>query len=198
VGAPTKDIRDEKTWLVLELTHLGEKTAVTGELENHLKDLFGLSSGQVFIPYKICICDGKKTLLNVMEGYCFVEYALDSRDYIVGVRGSAYLKSILHSKIGYSYSLHTIPNSHIQELKEKLNEMASSSLNIGDRVVILRGIYEGVEGEILSLQEETACVVIRMRSLEAVRVLPKYALSPVDSELDLSSDQDLNAEVYDE
>lgn len=197
MGAPTKDVRDEKTWLVFELSHLGEKSAVTGELEKHLKDLFGLKSGQVFIPYKIVVCDGRKTLLNVMEGYCFAEYALDSRDYIVGVKGSPYLKNILHSKIGYSYSLHTIPNSHIQELKEKLNEMASSSLAVGDRVVILRGVYEGIEGEILSLQEETACIVIRMRSLQAVRVLPKYVLSPVGLEQDLSSEE-LNLEVSDE
>ncbi len=198
MGGSTKDVRDEKTWLVFELTYLGEKTAVTGELENHLKDLFGLKSDQVFIPYKICVCDGKKTLLNLMEGYCFVEYALDPRDYIIGVKNSAYLKNILHSKVGYSYSLHTIPNSHIEELKEKLNDMASSSLAVGDRVVVLRGIYEGVEGEVLSLQEETACIIIRMRSLQAVRVLPKYVLSPVGAESEAGFDHDLNPEAFDE
>lgn len=198
MGSPTKDVRDEKTWLVFELTHLGEKTAVTGELEKHLRDLFGLKSGQVFIPYKICVCDGRKTLLNVMEGYCFVEYLLDPREYVMGVRNSQYLKNVLHSKIGYSYSLHTIPNSHVQDLQEKLNQMASSTLAVGDRVVVLRGIYEGVEGEIISLAEETACVFIRLRSLEAVRVLPKFALSPAGEEREPDSDLDPDSEVIDE
>lgn len=187
MGSPTKDVRDEKTWLVFELTHLGEKTAVTGELEKHLKDLFGLKSGQVFIPYKIIVCDGRKTLLNVMEGYCFAEYLLDSREYVLGVRNSPYLKNVLHSKIGYSYSLHTIPNSHIQDLQEKLNQMASSTLAVGDRVVVLRGIFEGIEGEIISVTEDTACVFIRLRSLEAIRVLPKFALSPVGEDPGLDS-----------
>jgi transcription antitermination factor NusG len=185
VGAPTKDVRDEKTWLVFELTHLGEKTAVTGELEKHLKDLFGAKSEQVFIPYKVCICDGRKTLLNVMEGYCFLEYLLDSRDYILGVRNSPYLKAVLHTKSSVSYSLHTIPDSHIRELHEKLSQMASSSLAVGDKVVILRGAFEGLDGVILSMEKDSACVHIRLRSLEAVRVLPKFFLSPfgVDPEV---------------
>jgi len=179
VAAPFKDVRDEKTWLVFELTHLGEKSAVTGELEKHLKGLFGVKSGQVFIPYKVCMCDGKKTLLNVMEGYCFVEYLLDSREYLSASTDSPYLKSVLHSKVGYSYTLHTIPNAHLEGLREKLNAMASSTLAVGDRVMVIRGTFEGVEGEVIDLTEENASVFIRMRSLEAVRVLPKFALSPV-------------------
>lgn len=182
MGAPTKDVRDEKTWLVFELTHLGEKTAVTGELEAHLKVLFGATSEQILIPYKACICDGRKTLLNVMEGYCFLEYVLDSREYILGVRGSAYLKNVLHTKSSVSYSLHSIPDSHIRDLHEKLNQMASSSLAVGDKVVILKGSFEGLEGEILSMEKDSACVHIRLRSLEAVRVLPKFFLSPAGLE----------------
>lgn len=183
MGASSKDVRDEKTWLVFELTHLGEKTAVTGELEKHLKDLFGVKSGQVFIPYKLCICDGRKTLLNVMEGYCFVEYLLDSREYISATVDSPYLKTVLHSKVGYNYTLHTIPNSQLEGLRQKLNTMASSSLSVGDRVFVLKGAFEGIEGEIIEVTEDYACVHIKMRSLEAVRVLPKFALSPVSGGL---------------
>ena len=72
MGAPNKDERDEKTWLVFELTYLCEKTAVSGELEKHILDLFGIKPEQVFIPYRVCVSDGRKTLMNVMEGYCFV------------------------------------------------------------------------------------------------------------------------------
>ena len=179
MGAPSKDVRDEKTWLVFELTHLGEKSAVTGDLEKHLKGLFGVKSGQVFIPYKVCMCDGKKTLLNVMEGYCFVEYLLDPRDYISATTDSPYLKTVLHSKVGYNYTLHTIPNAHLDGLREKLNAMASSTIVIGDRVMVTRGTFEGVGGEVIEVSGEHACILIRMRSLEAVRVLPKFALSPV-------------------
>ncbi len=179
MGAPSKDVRDEKTWLVFELTHFGEKTAVTGELEKHLKDLFGVRSEQIFIPYKLCFCDGKKTLLNVMEGYCFVEYQLDPREYISATKDSLYLKSVLHSKSGYNYTLHTIPNLQLEGLREKLNLVASNSIAVGDRVMVLKGTFEGLEGEVISLNEDTACVLIKLRSLEAVRVLPKFMLSPI-------------------
>ena len=178
MGVSTKDSRDEKTWVVFELTYLGEKTAVTGELEKHLKDLFEVKPEQVFIPYKTYLCDGRAVLLNVMEGYCFVEYTLNSHDYIRGARESSYLKGVLHSKSGYTYSLHTIPNSHVQELKEKLQEMAASSIVVGDRVIISKGVYEGLTGEVLSVDKDFACVVIRLRTLEAVRVFPKFMLTP--------------------
>lgn len=179
MGAPNKDERDEKTWLVFELTYLGEKTAVSGELEKHILDLFGIKPEQVFIPYRVCVSDGRKTLMNVMEGYCFVEYTLDSREYVLAVRDSPYLKSVMHSKSGYTFSLHTVPNKQLEELKAKLNQMASSSISEGDRVLILKGSYEGVEGVALLVDEDSVCVRISLRSLESIRVFPKFVLSPL-------------------
>lgn len=182
MGATPKDTRDQKTWCVLELTRLGEKAAVTGELEKHLKELFGLRSGQIFIPYKVCFCDSRETIFNVMEGYCFVEYLLDARAYISSAIDSPYLKNALYSKIGYEHIIHTIPNSRLEELRKKLNEMTSSSLSPGDKVLVLTGTFEGIEGEILEVTQEYACLHIKMRSFEAIRVFPKFALTPVGGE----------------
>ena len=180
-GQP-KDERDQKTWAVFELTYQGEKAAAEGELEKYLKTTFGATSSQIFVPYRSYICDGRKTLFNVMEGYCFVEYFLDTRDYLSSVFGSPFLKSVLHSRTGYQQILHTVPNSKIEELREKLRNMAVSTLSIGDQVIISKGIYEGISGEVLSLTDKEACVHIKLRSLEAIRNIPRFALTPIGEE----------------
>ena len=85
----------------------------------------------------------------------------------------------MHSKSGYTFSLHTVPNKQLEELKAKLNQMASSSIAEGDRVLILKGSYEGVEGVALLVDEDSVCVRISLRSLESIRVFPKFVLSPL-------------------
>ena len=184
MGSPNRDVRDARTWVTFELTRLGEKAAITGDLFKYLVGLFGASRDQVFIPYKVCVCDGKTTVFNALEGYCFVEYVLTAGDYINAITDSPFIRSVLHSRVGYVQTLHTLPDSRIEEIRQELNVMTASSVVPGDRVLISSGTYAGVTGEVLEVLEDSVCLHIKLRSFHAVKVLPKFAISASTGESD--------------
>ena len=172
-----KSKSSSKTWVVFELTYHGEKAAVTGELLSHLTSLFQVSPDQVFIPYILYTIDNQSTLLNVMEGYCFLEYVLDAKDYITRIQNSKFLRAVLHSRSGYQYVLHTVQDSEVTSLREKLHEMTLSVLSVGDTVCVISGLFEGMSGVVLEIFEREVCLYFKLRSFEAVRILPRQAIS---------------------
>ena len=172
------DDRDERTWVVYELTHAGESLAAKGELEAHLESLFQNPLPEIFVPCLCYRCDGRLTLFNVMEGYCFVSSELDEHKYLDVVEDSPYLWKVLKtSGRKRSPALTTVADSHVLSLKRKLSQMCT--LNIGMRVQIRRGICKGLEGKVVGISGERAHVLISLRTLKTIRTIHKFAILPL-------------------
>jgi hypothetical protein len=178
-----RDQRDELTWVVVELSSLGERTALAGELEPFLRDWF--PDQEIFLPYLNLVLDGRPIHFKVMEGYCFVSSGLSPEEYLYAARESPYLWQVLHSK-GRNLALHTVPDETVKELSHKLSLMVASDIGEGMRVRITRGACENLMGEVLSVDQEkgVAQVLIETRTLKTIRGIPCYALLP-EGELDV-------------
>ena len=174
-----RDQRDEITWVVYELTHAGERLASDGELEGYLRRALKLdASHPVFVPYLTFQYGSRCSVFNVMEGYCFVASGLDDRAYVAVVSESPYLRNVLSTKGRGTITLMTVPHSSVIELQTRMGEMVAVEIEAGMVVEIVRGQYQGLEGQVVSLTAEMAHVLIELRTLRTIRTIPRFALLP--------------------
>ena len=173
-----RDDRDNRTWVVFELSYAGETAASEGALEGHLRGHFENPDIEIFIPYLSYCYDGRKSLFRVMEGYCFVSSGMDERLYTYAAQESPFLKQALSSGSGGSLVLLTVPERNVQELRDKLDMMVAVDIEDGMEVTVKRGACKGLEGTVVSLNKDSAQVLITMRTLRTIRTIPRFALSP--------------------
>jgi len=174
-----EDGRDDRSWVVLELSYKGERVAAEGQLHGVLVEALPAET-PIFIPYLSYTYEGKVNVFNVMEGYCFVASGLDERVYFNLVEASPYFNQVLHSHSGGNRFpvLLTVPETHVQDLQRKLADMVAVEITEGMRVEIRRGICRGLEGEVVALSAKNAQVLITLRTLRTIRTIPRYALLP--------------------
>lgn len=174
-----RDNRDGMTWVVFELSSAGESFASDGYLEEHLRQALQVPGHEVFVPYLSYAYDGRTALFNVMEGYAFAAAGLDERIYFNAVHNSPYLRGVLHFSGGNTPVLQTVPDSSVQELRDRLAEMVAVEIEEGMRVEITRGICQGLQGVVVGLSGEGAYVLVSLRTLRTIRTIPRFALLPV-------------------
>ena len=175
------DDRDERPWVVFELTYAGEGLAAEGLLEEHLRNYFSKDT-QIFVPYLTYTYGGQTSVFNAMEGYCFVESGVEEDTlYIRAASESPFLKKVFSSGGYRSYpALLTVPDSNVQELQKRLDDMIAVEIEDGMEVEVRKGISQGLAGTVLSLSEDTAHVLITLRTLRTIRAFPRFALLPKD------------------
>ena len=168
------DKRDGQTWVALELTHVGEQRAEEGTLEKSLRRELGVDDDwPVFIPSMTYVKDGKKTTLHLMEGYAFVATGLPEIQYfalerksnvsqVLSVRGSKGLRA-----------LSVLPNTKIQEIKEKMRTLQGEDLPLGSRVTVVDGTYAALSGEVVAAHDSVFFIHIVLRSLNIIATVPR-------------------------
>ena len=175
----SRDLRDRTTWVVLELTTLGEMRAEEGTLPRLIKQsLKGGSETKVFVP---CVTYNKgkdRIVLNMMEGYAFVESGLTEGAYIDLGHTCPYVQRAMFAYQHGLPVLTTITDVALEELRIGLKNMVAVELDVGMEVEVIEGPYSNMVGHILSMSDEMAHVYIELRSLRAIRSIPKMVLRP--------------------
>ncbi len=181
-----QDFRDGLTWVVLELTPIGEARAEDGTLGILLRDALKVDDDHpIFVP---CVTYSKgkdRVVLNMMEGYAFAASGLNENAYISLTHSCAYVQRAMFSRHQGVPVLSTITDQAIDELRRGLRKMVAVELEIGMEVEVSEGPYANLRGTILSLGEDVAHVYIELRSLRAIRSIPKVVLHPVDQEVEI-------------
>lgn len=181
------DFRDGLTWVALELTPSGELKIEEGTLEKSLRrDLDVSPEFQIFIPSLTFKRNGRNITIHLMEGYAFVESGLSETAYFSLPKRTTYVNQVMSTRSSRGMAvLSVIDNSYILELKEQMRSLLSSSIEVGETVLILEGIYSNLEGEVLAIEDEDAIIHIQLRSLNVVTKVNKMFLDPLkDKECD--------------
>jgi transcription antitermination factor NusG len=175
------DKRDEKTWITLELTTLGEIKVDEGCLEKILKR--ELSEGaEIFIPVSRYVQNGRKVTLHLLEGYIFISSGLDDMEYF-DLEHTPYIETVFSTVNPKGMRvLSTISNSYVEDMKDQLRGMSCKGLSSGDEINIVKGAYRKLTGKIVGFEEDVAFVSINLRSLSAIVELPNAYLSAVGEE----------------
>lgn len=180
------DKRDEKTWVILELSHLGEAKVTEGVFETQLKRLLGRKyrgeSYDLFVPCRIYERGGRKVALQLMEGYAFVDSDHDF-DFFLAIEGTDLVRKVMRtpSPSGVD-TLHSLPNREINGLRGQLREMIMKDVEEGTIATIAEGIYKNLEGLVLGLIDENAMVRIELRTISVITLIPQMFLETADTE----------------
>jgi len=160
------------------LSFAGEKLARSGELVAYLKSTFP-QTVDFFIPYATFTHLDKSSLINVMEGYFFIEYSLEDYKYLSLV-GTRYINNVLHDGQGRGATLLTVPDEKVSDLRSRLSSMIASELEVGMNVRVNRGPLQGICGVLLSFDGNYAQILIELRTLKAIRTVLRFELTPED------------------
>lgn len=172
------DLRDERTWVAIELTRAGEIKAVEGTLERTLRrDLELEPDHPVFVPVALFKRDGKVIPIHLMQGYCFVGSGLDETAYYALER-QQYVEQVLSTRAGkhkFRY-LSVISHAQVQAMQLKLRLMVTAEIPMHGVVSIIDGPYKGLEGRVIGLDEDNGYIRITLRSLDVVATVPRVFL----------------------
>lgn len=177
------DKRDEKTWVTLELTTLGEIKVEEGVLERILKrEISG--DTDIFIPVSRYVQNGRKVTLHLLEGYIFLATGLDEMEYF-HLETTPYVETVFSTTNRKGMRvLSVINNSYIEDMRDQLRGMACKGLKSGDEVDIVKGAYRKLRGKVIDFDtlNDKAHININLRSLSAIVELPNAYLSAVGEE----------------
>ncbi len=164
------------------MSPLGESLIRDGLYEGEIRKALGVSEDwPVFVPTKIFDKDGKKVVLTLMEGYCFVGTGLDEVRYFRLENGRLVTK-VMSQIINSMRVLHVLQNSKVEEIRQKMAQEIASDFQVGMRVSPTVGPFSGLEGVITLDQGEKAQVHFSFRSRKIWKTFPKVLLTPVTGE----------------
>ena len=172
------DLRDETTWVAVELTRMGENHVVDGSLERQIRrDLHVDETYPIFIPIALFHRDGKVTPIHLVEGYVFIASGLDDVAYFA-LENRPYANAVMSTQQGkYKMRcLSVITDAQVRAMKEKLREMVSAEIRLHATVDVRGGTYGGLEGTVIGLDDQSGFVRIVLRSLDVVATVPRIFL----------------------
>jgi hypothetical protein len=195
-----RDQRDDLTWVVLELTDAGERLAEEGGLDAHLRSVLDCPEDHpIFVPYTVIIRHKRRSVINVIEGYAFVATGLPDTTYFGLGNKSPNIKTVLsQNRSGVGRVLTPVPNRSVLDLQTRLRQMISREIEINSEVRVHDGLHRGLVGKVIDVHGDDAFVLIKMRTIETVRVFPRYSLRPADGVLGFDSPSDVYPNYLDQ
>lgn len=176
------DERDQVTWVVLELSHHGERAAEEGILAEILRDHADLDHDHpVFVPYLTYTHQGKTTLLSVMEGYVFLASGFDDQSRS-DLSRSPYITKILCRGSDPHAACETVSQASVDQLRQRMRELVAVEIQEGMEVRIVDGTLSGIRGSVVGVSGGHATLLVQMRSIQAIQYLPCFLLRPVSDE----------------
>lgn len=162
-------MRKYSNWIIIEINDQIESAGYP-ELKAAIENTFG-PDVEFFIPIhheKM----GSYISTNVLfDGYVFVKDCVKVRERLSDVRDSRYFSGVLRN----SHGLEMINSHRIGWLRRKLRtSLNKMKVQPGIKVRILEGIFENLEGEVMSMEDggKHAMIKIKCLSREILAPLP--------------------------
>jgi transcription antitermination factor NusG len=176
------DRRDGPTWVILELTRHGEKLVEGGTLEVDLRRALRVSEDwPIFVPSRSYERKGRRSTINLIEGYVFVGSGLDEIHYFKLETGRLVSKVMCDTTSSGMRALKTVPDSVVKGMRQQLNEEVAADITPGMTVLVTDGIYSKLEGTVVDIEGDHAVVRFELRSLKVISKVPKVFLDTTDT-----------------
>ena len=179
-----RDRRDEPTWVLLELTPIGQQHAEAGTLEDDLLEYLGAPfHWPVFVPSRTFTRGGRRYTVHLVEGYAFIGSGYEEARYFALEHvGAKLVKQVMSTEtLNGIRVLHTVKNSKVEDWKAMLRDECTSDIKEGANVTINEGKLKDLEAEVLDVDGEYADVLVKLRSAHGIARLPRYFLEVRDT-----------------
>ncbi len=121
----------------------------------------------------------KSEIFHLIQGYIFVSSGLPLRAYL-DLEECPYVSSVFYdTTFDGQIHLKLLSNKKIQDMRDKLDDMVQGSIKEGETVRINSGLYQNVDGRVLSAQDKDAYVEVSFKSMIIVVKLPKIFLESI-------------------
>jgi len=175
------DPRDIQTWVAIEITRQGEIKVEEGTFETLIRTDLGVGPEfPVFVPAHTYTRNERQVVIWLMDGYVFVGsglpetayFSLEHKPYVEKVVSTTGTKERLRS-------LQTIPDTAIQDLRRQLQKIRTADLTIGKQVRVLEGVFQGLDGEVIGVDQDQVHVKVELRSLKATISIPRVCVGDI-------------------
>lgn len=165
----------QPNWYILEINEVGE-VATYPEIVAALQSVFG-QDVEYFIPiYHEQM--GSYTSTNVLfEGYVFIQDSDEVRSNLANVKDCRIFSGLLKM----CGQIKTLNSKEIGLLRRKLKSSLNKRLQIGTKVKVHEGVFQNLEGEVLSLEDNgrIANVKIICLSREIIAPIPTTCVEEI-------------------
>jgi len=174
------DLRDDLTWVVIELSRVGEQHVAQGTIEKMLRNALDLPADhQVFIPAITYVRGGERVVNKLMEGYVFVASGLPETHYIA-LEDQPFVRKVLRASNRGFPVLSVIPNAAVEDMRQQLRTMVADDILVGMKVRVTQGTFTHLDGEVIDIDKDNAQVYIALRSYKVIRTIPRMFLIPLE------------------
>lgn len=169
------------TWVVVELSSMGESKLEDGTIEGIIRKSIQLSKEyKIFIPKMVYTNNNNSISLYLLEGYIFIQSGLDEIRYFE-LEQTPYVNRVLSTrkKDGVRV-LGVVDNSVIEDMREKLSCLSINDLKEDDIVTVTDGFYRGIDMSIIEIVGDKAIVRSHgLKSLDVITTIPLNCLSGI-------------------
>lgn len=163
-------------YLILEISDNSESIEYR-DIEAAMITMFG-DAEEYFIPiYHEKI--GSYTSSSVlMEGYAFIKDSPHVRSCLVNIKE----QRIFARALCHGGRFETVNSTVIAVLKRKLKHSLRRRYSVGDKVKVLDGIFKGLSGEVISIEDSGKTIMIKIKrvSREMIAPVPATLLEKIE------------------
>ena len=165
---------DKNQWVILELTNMGEKEDPE-DLVSLLRNDMGDKDVEVFIPSTSFYRRDNCVTICLMEGYIFLESG-ESAAFYFDLESSPYIQRVLTRDEPHGRFIVYVPEQEIKDLKSRLRKQAFRDFGEGDKVEIIEGAYENLEGTVIDFNPETDQALVDIKELVSIDTIVELPL----------------------
>ncbi len=175
------DTRDRRTWVVLELTRLGDQKVSEGVFETLIRGILRVEPDYpVFVPSASFKGSGTDVKVKLMVGYAFVASGLTDIEYY-RTENTPYVKRVLTERSPLNFPiLSVVSDEVVEDLKRQLNHQVMMDVVPGMTVKVLDGKFKTLTGVVTGDFEDMVFIKFTLRSATIIGSVKKSMISPVD------------------
>lgn len=176
------DTRDQQTWVVLELSPVGEARAKEGLLEKLIRSELRLEENHpIFIPIQTYHRGDKLVRIDGMQGYAFIGAGLNDHVYF-SLEDTPFVRNVISQRGGHLRTLCCVGDDAIEGVRDSIRREVNDDLVVGTEVRVRTGLFSYLEGTLLDRDGDDIIIQISMRSIHAIVRVNGLCVDPIDQQ----------------
>jgi len=166
---------DEKGWIIVNLSYVGEQQPEE-VIQQEIFDTLGECT--IFFPSSTEKIENEKIIKSIMPGYIFIQ-AASIRKNPYSLESNRFFEQIVTIvKNRKERKIKLVTPEYIDQLRTKLHRMMFNNLTKGQEVVITKGLYSNLQGQVVRmLDTSNAIVKIKLASKTIEVEVPQVCLT---------------------
>lgn len=162
-------------WIIVNLSYVGEQQSEE-VIQQEAFDTIG--SCDIFFPSSSEKIDNEKIIKSIMPGYIFIK-ASSIRKNPYQLENNRFFEQVVTvTKNRKERRIKLVTDAYIDSLRHKLRTMMFVNLDKGQPVLITKGLYSSLQGEVVKMLDSSNAVVkIRLASKTIEVEIPQVCLS---------------------